>query len=330
MPDIIVFNKSEEAIIEHLESSLKRRGLDDVLEAIENNKNALYDLSRSISLYPSVFKQESLGNESRSIDTLVNNLCIKDIVDLIFNIPTKAILGQGFYIAKINFFYMLLYLSREKDDLKHLNKYILEILKSNIYNIMAEEVFIAIVSDKAIDFHIRSRASFLLANIWEYRLYQGVSSFVPILDNIWNAREKVKPAYGTLIGISELFSLTEKTDPMWLDFLTRDELQEDEIDSLQEFLIGLSYEEMKILSESMKANSKASINKDEIESVLGAKTQYPQYNISDPRNFFKFFTNRKNNALFRRRGDTPGPKKTIEEYIMCYLLSRDDQWIPTQ
>jgi len=325
-PKIIIFKHEEETIIDKLTSELSERGLDSEIERIRRNRVALSALSDSISMYPSVLGSQSLGTSSRSVETLIDTLVLKDMIDMLFNIPTKAILGQSYALAKINFFFMLLYLCREVGDMHSLETEILEAVKNSIFSIMAEEVFIAIISDKRISSHIRSNAGYLLTNIWEYRIDHGVEAFAPTLSSIWDARENMNPSFGTMIGISELFALASQTDPIWFDFLQRDELDDDEIDALQEFLLALSYEEMKQITYQMKKEGKSAVNGDDIARLVGEEELSLTYTRGDPRLLFKSFSHRKNNAMYRARGNLHGPKKTFEEYLMSFLLSRPEGW----
>ncbi len=191
---------------------------------------------------------------------------------------------------------------------------------------MAEEVFLSIIADKKISLHIRTNASYLLAQIWENRVYRGLDDFAPVLQNIWKSRDMIIPSYGTLMGISELFSMVNnESGRLWLEFLTREESTQDEIDSLLEFLIGLSYEEQKRVSDEMENRGVHSLNVDLINEILGEVKHYPHYMTDDPREIFKSFRHRKNNAQYRSRSGQCGPKKTLEEYLMCYLLSMPEK-----
>jgi len=319
--EIIVFRRDERAIIASIKEILEEQKQTNELKSIENNVIALNELARSISLYPSILGDQHLGSVKRSAQTLVENLCITDVIDLIMNIPTKAILGQGFAIAKINFFFMLLYLSREIDILRETEETIYAIITRNIFTIMAEEVYISLLSDKMIPLEIRSKAGYNLANIWENRIDCGVKEFAPILSTMWNARKKLKPAFGTMLGISEIFMLSENSDTTWIGFFERDELSEDEILSLQEFLMGLSFEEMDFLSDEMEKSDRTSIGIDEIDKILGEKKIHPHYTYEDPREIFHSFKVRKKNSKVRSKTNSKGPKKTVEDYIMIYLLS---------
>lgn len=323
---IVVLNEAEEHIIQLVYSTLEKKLKNSEIETVKNNVYALYDLAESIALYPDIFGKQVLGGYSRSIETLVENLCIRDIMDLALHIPTKAILGKGFSVAKINFFFMIYYVCRENMDgsITEIVESISEMIYENVFIIMAEEVFLAIISDKEVPLHIRMNAGYMLANIWEYRLGHGVKEFSPILSNIWNSRKKMKPSYGTMFGVSELFQLSSNSGTVWLDFLQRDDLRHDEIDSLQEFLMGLSFEEMELLSREMERQKKTSLCQDDIKMYLGNVKMYPDYEFEDPREVYNSFRHRKKNAIFRHRAEIEGPKKTFEEYLMIYLLARPE------
>ena len=329
MKKIIPLSTQEKEIVLRMKTILSERKKAQELESLMNNESALFDLARSISQYPSILGTQHLGTTSRSVDTLVENLRIHDSADLVLYIPTKALLGKGFSIAKINFFYMILYLVRDLGDMDEMKTFIFDIISNNIFTVMAEEVFLSIIADHNISQHIRNNAGYLLANIWEYRMDHGVREFSPVLNNIWHAREKLKPAYGTMLGISELFKISENSSGVWIDFLQRDDLSGEEIDSMQEFLLGLTYEEMNHLNEIMTKTGKSCINFQDITLVLGKEKIYPEYSYEDPRELFKSYRHRHKNAGFRLRAVKEGPKKTLEEYIMCYLLSRPEEVLET-
>ncbi len=46
-----------------------------------------------------------------------------------------------------------------------------------------------------------------------------------------------------MLGFSELFTISGYIEPAWFDFLQSDEIDEDEVHSLEEFTFGMSHEE---------------------------------------------------------------------------------------
>lgn len=326
MPKIIVFSENELEIIEELKTTLAKLNSTRELQAISSQEIGLKELASSISKYPSILREQHLSTHARSFETLINNLCVKEITDIVFHIPTKAILGQGFSIAKINFFFQIYYLYKSLHKSEEDKNRILELISHIVFTILVEEVFLGIISDKAIPIHIRTNAGYFLVNIWEYRIDYGVKEFAPILNNVWRAKKNQTPSFGTMMGITELFRICGTNNPILLEFLERNELNQEEIDSLYEFLMGLSYEEMEQLRKKMVSIKKFSLSMEEVEKFID-KSIYPEYESKDPRELYRSFRDRKNHAIFREKSKTQGPKKTMEEYIMCYLLTRPEQWI---
>lgn len=217
---------------------------------------------------------------------------------------------------------MLRYVARETERLAEFEDEILSLIAGNVSSLTAEEVFISIIEDMRIPEEVRFRAGHQVARIWEFRVDYGVKEFAPILHTLWKSREKLVPHFGTMLGFSELCMLSKETETSWFDFLQRDELTEDEICALEEFIFGLTHEEILYLRKSMEENGKISLSRQEVESLLDKPQHYPEYWSDDPRELYRSFRDRKHHSRFRARAATPGPKKTLEEYLMVFLLSR--------
>ena len=319
MKDIIIFTSDEEELVEHIVQAIESKYQTEYI-LIEKHKEALRSLATSISLYPSLLDSQRLQNQKRTMQSLLDTLCSRSIPDMILHIPTKAILGRAFTIAKINFFIMLWYIARDKDEYIAFVETLLSCIASNVFMLTAEEVYTSIIEDDALDKIIRHNAVYLLARTWEHRLDYGVAEFAPILLNLWKARERLIPNFGTMMGFSELCMLSEHTSSLWLDFLQRDAIMEDEVYALEEFIFDLTYEEISFVRDYLEKNSKTTVMREELPSIMG-KTHIPEYSGQDPRELYRSFRDRKINSRFRARSKLNGPKKTLEEYLMCFLLS---------
>ena len=322
--EIIVFNDSESELIFTLQNEVQKRGLEEANERIKKHINALVELARAISQYPSILHSTGLDGQERSADSVMEMLCQQNMFDTTMNIPTKAVLGKGFLVAKINFFKMLQYLALKIPDIKEKAEKINVDLTNIVFTIMCEEVFISIIEDREALEEVRNRAAFLLANIWEYRLNHGMKDFVPILNSVWEARKNLIPVFGTLMGTSELMMLSSSIDPRWYDFLNEKSGDDEIFQALEEFLFTLTFEELVKLRNKMEDMDMGTVKKDEIKSIIGKNHMYTEFSTSDPRNMYIFFKDRKHNAHFRKRAGRMGPKKTIEEYIMIHLLSSNE------
>ena len=321
IPQYIVFTREEERIVQDVISVLTVKGLSEEVEAVSNNRSSLHDLANSISRYPSILESNKLINEQRTIESLITSICEREVPDMILRIPTKAILGRAYTIAKINFLLMLNYISRNIPELTQYNGTVKTLIANNVFTMTAEEVYLAIVEDLSISTHIRHNAANLIAHNWEYRLDCGVKEFAPILQNLWRARNRLIPAFGTMMGFTELFMMSNDTEPVWFDYLQRDELSDDEVFSLEEFIFGLTYEELVLLRSEMKRQRKTSLRRDEALVILGNKHSYPDYDTDDSREMYRSFRDRKNHGRYRKRAGVEGPKKTFEENLMRFLLS---------
>jgi hypothetical protein len=324
--ELIVFDDAESELLDLCLRTAKEKNLENDAENIKANIDSLTELARAISQYPSILGSRQWGSTIRSVESLVEMLCCSHAIDKIMHIPTKAVLGKGFLIAKINLFFMMKYMADQHEELNEISKKILSNIINTVFTLMSEEVFLAIIEDRLIEPSIRNRAGFLLANIWEYRLNQSVSDFAPILNSIWVSRRVNLPSYGTMMGLSEIAKLSQSKSKSWLDFLETVETSDEKFQALEEFLFSLTYEELAHLREEMTRKSLSSVKKEDIESLLGVPQTYPVFDESDPREMYQFFRHRKINARFRRRAENEGPHKTIEEHLMCYLLSTST-WI---
>ncbi len=318
-----VFSESEELIITEINKMFQDSGNMEERRVIEETLVSLRMLAESISHYPSLLNQQILGKHSRTLETLVKNLCSHPGLNLLLNTPTKAILGRGFTIAKMNFFILVSYICSDylnlcsaKDDIK-------KVISLNVFSIMAEEVFISILSDESIDVHLRMKSGYFLAKIWEYRIYKGIEELEPILTDLWRSRQSFTPTFGTMQGISEITTFCADRNPMWLNFLEDTDFNEDILDALKEYLMGLSYEEIIRIEEHMESNSIASFKTADVEKILEIEKSYPMIDYHDPREMYHFYARRKQNAAFRKKSCMRGPKRTIEEYIICYMLKHD-------
>lgn len=320
MNSIDIFNPEEEKIIEIITALLKEPSRSSDLTQMSNNISAIVKIAEAISLYPSLIDHHQLGSQSRSIDTLVDNICEHKGLDLLLNTPIKALLGRQFAIAKMNFFLYLSYLCSDLESIFCADTDIRRTVYNYVFSIMTEDVFISIISDRSISSPVRREAALHLAHIWETRVYKGVQELAPMLIDLWRSRLVFKPTYGTMTGISEITNFSTSTNPMMIDFIAWSEFNEDVLEALREYLMGLSYREIMKVQEFMHNNSMSSITRSDIRTILGNKRSYPLRDPDDPREMYHFFARRNDNAQYRSRSGITGPKKTIEEYMVYYLI----------
>lgn len=319
---IEAFSESEKLVVDRIRNKIKKMGYDEDHGSVESTCYSLTTMADLISTYPSILDSQSLGDNSRSVETLVRTLCSSRNLDLLLHTPTKAVLGRSFTIAKINFFLLLSYLCRDTSELCEHKPEINKIISLNIFAVMAEDVFISIVSDINIPITVRESAGLLLTRIWENRIFLGANDFAPILTELWERRKNFFPSYGTMAGVTEITTFCRRNNSLWLNFFEDDEFNDDRLESLKEYLMGLSFEEIRSIELYMQDHGIQVLDQTGISKILDSAGEYFMKDYNDPREIYHFYTRRKENSDFREKSQIPGPKKTIEEYIMCYLLKK--------
>ncbi len=320
MKKFTVFKFSEQHLLDTIVHFLEVANRSNDLELVKNNIDSLNNLAQAISRYPSVLEKINLGDKTRSINTLVDKLCNITNPTISLNLPTKAVLGKSYLIAKLNFFNMLNYIVPDNLVEGDVHVFLQDITKDIVFTLMAEDVLFEILVDKKSSPEIKEKVVHKLAELWEYRLDYGVRSFAPFLENIWAARGEVLPAYGTLAGTLELFQFAAKVDAKLLGFFDEINKSRSMQFALEEFLFGIMFEDLEFLRIKMHEMNRKALNKNEISKFLAERERGELIWDYSPKEFYEFFVTRINYARYRNRANTPGPAKSIEEYLMIYLL----------
>ncbi len=277
---------------------------------------------------PSISRESDAANGRApfSGEALIDLLCRVPDYDLDLHIPTKAVLGQAFLIAKINFLKALGYaLDAGGSPNDALRDRIVEETGQSIYSKLAEELFVSIVTDPAGRADVKASAAQFLFRIWEDRLEIEIDDFAPVLESAWLARNKVRPVMGTLLGTHEVFQLfREARDDRFLDYFGNDDVPEEQLLAFEEFLFGLSHEEIGELRQYMLAHGADVVSLDQARALLGGgghrKSWAPGHDGAQA--LYTSYKKRRVKALYRALTDVPGPKKTAEEYVMTAFLQR--------
>lgn len=322
MSSIIVFSKREKEIIYLLINEIRLKNEEEA-SIITKRMTNLFEMAKTVSTFPPINCTRTIGNSVFTLDTLINMICKMYSTDQIMYIPTKVIVGRSFVIAKINFLFMLKYESETYTMLASYIKKIDEYITLDIYGLMSEEVYLSLIQDEFLDMSIKKRAAMRLINIWEYRLSQSAEDYAPMLSSLWQSRKNLSPIYGTMLGMTETLQIAQNIDPLWFDFIKSSSTNDSVIQSLEEFLFNLTFEELNKIREIMLEKNISSINKKDITSLLKINNFYSDFQTVDPREMLQFFKQRKKNADYRNKARIPGPHKTIEEYILLFMLKKE-------
>ena len=261
------------------------------------------------------------GGRWFSGESLIELLCRVPDYDLDLHIPTKAVLGQSYLIAKINFFKALRYALEPLNPPADLADGLVFELSQSIYSKLAEELFVSIVTDEEAPADVKVGAARFLARIWDERLAIEVDDFAPLLESVWRARSKLLPILGTLLGTSEVFQLfREACDPRFLDYFGKSDVTHEQLLAFEEFLFGLSHEEITKLRRHMQDEGTNVLTLDAARELLG-RTKLSWMPITEgAQALYTSYKKRRVKAHYRMLTQAEGPKRTAEEYVMMALL----------
>jgi hypothetical protein len=261
------------------------------------------------------------GGRNFSGESLVELLCRVPEYDLDLHIPTKAVLGQGYLIAKINFFKALRYAVDPLDPPAEITAGLSLHLGRAIYSKLAEELFLSIVTDANALADVKTGAARFLARIWDERLVIAVDDFAPLLESVWRARSKLLPVLGTMLGTAEVFQLfREACDLRFLDYFGGDDVAREQLLAFEEFLFGLSHEEISRLRQHMLDQGQDLITLESARDLLGRTKLSWMPNDDGAQALYTSYKKRRVKAHYRTLTGAEGPKRTAEEYVMMAIL----------
>ena len=117
---------------------------------------------------------------------------------------------------------------------------------------------------------------------------------------------------GTLAGTQEIFELFQHgCDPQFVDYFTRPDPSENEVEAFREFLFATTAEELGRLEKQMIDTGTNSIALDRSTPIADDEPTMV---------FYEFFRSRHLLATARRLANLPGPKRTAEGYVMISYL----------
>ena len=288
--------------------------------AIKRQMACLEWLGEVVSEYPSPLLEQTLGNRRRELQTLVETLSQTTPANFEFYVPTRALLGRALVMAESNFYRLLRHVCHDllgDEQGRRLRKEATQRLAICLYTKLTEEALSAIATDAKVEDDIRSKAVEKLAHIWERRLTYRVRDFFPMLSATWEARQRITAIGGTLGGTQEMFDLFKAgCDPRFVEYFTRPNLREGELEAFREFLFGESTEELNRMAKEMAAtNSSSTLLKDSATDT-----------DRDPATvFYESFGARHLRAGVRRLANLPGPKHTAEAYVLIFHLDKSEE-----
>ena len=318
---IVILTEKQKKLIDDLLVYMSEADAERVL-IIKDRMKDLEHLARAIALFPSLLEQHDLPGGMRTPKTLVEMLIDnREAGDRTLLLPSKASLGKGFLVAKMHTFSSL---SKQSTRIKapaSLSEELMTEAVTMMFSLLAEDVYLNLIADKTLSREIRRQWGYSLLMLWEYRTDDRIQVIAPILNEVWTARRKLAPAFGTMMGTSELLLISMQMDGQWLGFIKNKLCEPGVSQAMEEFLFGISYEQISQLRTILRTKGIAAIGRDEVADYLG--THIKTDAGLDYRDFYSLYTIRRDDARERARMKLQGPHKTLEDYFIQFVTEQN-------
>jgi len=287
---------------------------------VKQRFECLEAFGKTIALYPPIRESQTIRGFNRNKQQLIKALVGLAPSSHLLRIPARIQAVRSFLVTKFHGFSLLCKVLTPSSELY---KPVRSIIFSTMFTIMAEDVCFCCLEDPSCSGEIKTRLADELIFLWDSGAEPAMIKHFHALAALWIARNASPPSFGTLEGTSELIRLSIDMEEDWHDFLCNQtgQTNEEALWALDEFLFGLSYEELLSVRSKLKQSGLTAVNFDQIRSYLGAPPAYTIIDDSDPRLVYDFYMERKEAALSRKRLNAPGPGKTLEEIYFIYRMS---------
>ena len=316
---MLELNPDESELVEKIELYLDSSDPEgNVL--VKQRFGCLNTLGLAISQYPSIRESNMLRGVRRSEEQLLQALCSFASPSHLLHIPARVVAVRSYLVAKFQAFSFLHILVGDiKDFYRPLRKAILSV----IHTLMAEEVYFSCLEDPGFSEIVKLNLAYDLISLWESGTDPRMVRHLPALDALWTARDSSPPAFGTMNGTTELLRITIDLGEDWQDFLVAHVSVNETRWALEEFLFGLSYEEIESVRSRLIKFGINAVGHAEIPSYLENRPAYGIINSSDYRAMYDFYVDRRDTARFRQKISAIGPGRTLEEIYIKYRIAQE-------
>lgn len=319
---VVIFTKKQQALLNQIIPIIQEHSK-ETAESFINRIVDLENLASAINRFPSLLERHSIIGNIRTptslIDSLIDHL---DSGDSTLQLPSKANLGKGLLIAKMH---TLSSLTRQANhlDQKALFTALETETVSSMFSLLVEDVYLNLIRDASQPVEFRREWALSLLLLWEHWSDQNIEDVAPVLQSVWTARRKLAPAFGTMMGTSELLMISMQMDDQWINFIKEKMGDSGVTQAMEEFLFGISYEQIKTLRNTLKTKGIAAIGRDEVSKFLGEHVKADAG--LDYRDFYSLYTVRRDNARARARFKQEGPHKTLEDYFIQFVTAQNKE-----
>ncbi len=158
---IIVLTQHQEKLVSRLLDALHKYAPDRI-ERIENRMRDVNNLANAIAQFPSLLERTNMTSSVRTPQELIDSLIsYQEDGDTTLHMPSKAILGKGFLVAKIHTFYSMSKLAKNYAHMTdaEVKEYSDETI-SMMFTLMAEDVYLNLIKDKTLSLDLAQACTF--------------------------------------------------------------------------------------------------------------------------------------------------------------------------
>jgi hypothetical protein len=311
-----ILSDDENRLVNEIREYIKEHNPNDY-KLLEDRFFRLRNLGSAVFAYPSIRDTQLLKGITYDENHLVESLLTFSSSSHLLHIPTKVVAMKGFLVAKFHAFSLLSYLTSEREDFQ---AQVRTVIFSIISTLMAESVYFSCLEDPSFSYHTKASLADDLIALWDSGVDMRGVRYLPALTSLWIARDTSPPCFGTMNGNAELLRITMDLDESWREFIKEESSNDETRWALEEFLFGLSWEEIQQIRSRLVRYGINAIGYDEIRSYLDSHASYSLVNHSDPKAIYNFFIERKDACFLRKRVSAPGPKHTLEEIYLKYRI----------
>ena len=316
---MLELNAEEKSLVENIEFYLNSQDSNEC-DLVKQRFECLNSLGMAISRYPSIRESQQLRGVQRNEEQLLEALCSIVASSRLLHTPAKVVATRSYLIAKFQAFSLLHILAGDKEEFfLRLRKIILSV----IHTLMAEEVYFSCLDDPGFPREVKLTVANDLIALWDSGTTPYTAQHFPTLDALWTARDSAPPSFGTMNGTSELLRITIDLGTDWQEFLIAHMSINETKWALEEFLFGLSYEEINSVRSRLLKFGINAVSHDEIPYYLGSKPTYGIINSSDYRAIYDFYVDRRDAARVRKKLSSQGPYRTLEEIFLKFCIAQE-------
>jgi hypothetical protein len=280
--------------------------------------SAIQALGAAIAQFPTVREIETAEGEILDRESLIDSLGAFAPSARPLHLPSRIMGARSYLVAKCHAFSMLSRLVQQDPPLFQAAR---RIIFAIISTLLAEDVYFSCLEDAKFPLEMKYELADDLMALWNTGSDPRTVEHLPALEALWLARDGTPPNFGSMTGASELIRVSMDLGNDWKEFLVSQLGDEETLAALEEFLFGLSWEEIREVRTRLEKFGIYAVDHNEIRFYLGSDPAYTTVNSRDPRGIYDFYIDRREMAARRRLLAVPGPHRTLEEMYLRFRIT---------